>query len=142
LRLATGILGHIRHDEEWAARMDPTRGFQNGAGLAIGLVQLVVPAVGVGLENPRIVGEVGLRMLAGSIPRVVEHRRRLRRAAERAIVAHIDPTPPGDGLALGQDRLPCAAAPTLFLCLKSGRRRCRLPDKGRRVSIEIMFLKI
>ena len=43
-------------------------------------------------------------MLAAAIARVIEHRRRRRRPAERPIVAHIDPTSPGIGLALGQDR--------------------------------------
>src|SRR6195256_485186 len=45
-----------------------------------------------------------LGMLAGSITRVVEHGSRRRGAAERAIVAHVNPTSPGVGLALGQDR--------------------------------------
>jgi hypothetical protein len=36
--------------------------------------------------------------------RVIEHRRRRRRPAKRWIVAHIDPTSPGVGLALGQNR--------------------------------------
>src|SRR5450759_5561958 len=45
-----------------------------------------------------------LGVLAGSIARVIEHRRRRRGAAERAIVAHINPTSPGVSLALGQDR--------------------------------------
>ena len=43
-------------------------------------------------------------MFAGAIARVIEHRRRRRGAAERAIVAHVNPTSPGVGLALGQDR--------------------------------------
>src|SRR3981189_3774226 len=45
-----------------------------------------------------------LGMLAGSITRVVEHGSRRRGAAERAIVAHVNPPSPGVGLALGQDR--------------------------------------
>jgi len=43
-------------------------------------------------------------MLSGAIVRVIEHRRRRRRAAERAIVARINPTAASMGLALGQDR--------------------------------------
>jgi hypothetical protein len=66
LRRAAGILSDIRHDEERASRVDPTRGFQNGAGPVIGLIQAVA--------------------------RVVEHRRRRCRAAERAIVAQVNPT--------------------------------------------------
>src|ERR1700755_3013096 len=90
--------------KERATCVDPTRGLQNGAGLAIGLIQLVVPAVGVGLENPSVVGEVGLRMFGGPVARVVEHCRRRCGAAERAIVAQVNPTSPRGGLALGQDR--------------------------------------
>ena len=84
--------------------MDPAGRFQDRPRLAIGFVQLVVAAVSVGLENPGVVGEMRLGMLAGSIARVIEHRRRRRGAAERPIVAHVDPTSPGVGLALGQDR--------------------------------------
>src|SRR5439155_18922524 len=59
---------------------------------------------GVGLEDPGIAGQMRLSMLAGPIARVVEHRRRRILPAERTIVAHINPTSPGVGLALGQDR--------------------------------------
>ena len=45
LRFAMGILGHIRHDEEGAAGMDPAGGFQDRAWIAIQLVQLVVSAM-------------------------------------------------------------------------------------------------
>ena len=45
-----------------------------------------------------------LRMLARSIARVIEHRRRRRGAPEWAIVAHINPTSPSVSLALGQNR--------------------------------------
>jgi hypothetical protein len=38
LRLATGILGKIRHDEERAAGMHPAGRFQDRPGFAIGLV--------------------------------------------------------------------------------------------------------
>src|SRR5438477_2342435 len=84
--------------------MDPARRLDDLARLAVGLVQPVVSAEGVGLEDPGIVGQMRLSMLAGPIARVVEHRRRRSRPAERTIVAHINPTSPGIGLALGQDR--------------------------------------
>src|SRR5205807_9210326 len=64
----------------------------------------VVSAEGVGLEDPGIVGQMRLSMLAGPIARVVEHRRWRIRPAERTIVAHINPTSPGVGLPFGQDR--------------------------------------
>ena len=83
--------------------MDPAGGFQDRPRLAIGLVQLGVSAVRVSLENPSVVGEMRLRVLAGAVARVIEHRRRRRSAAERTIVAHINPASPGVSLALGQD---------------------------------------
>ena len=43
-------------------------------------------------------------MPAGPVARVIEHRRRRIPPAERPIVAHVNPTSPGVGLALGQDR--------------------------------------
>ena len=44
-----------------------------------------------------------LRMLAPAIARVIEHRRRRPGAAEGLVIAHVDPTSPGVGLALGQN---------------------------------------
>src|SRR3981189_823776 len=45
-----------------------------------------------------------LGVLAASVARVIEHRRRRRSAAKREIVAHVNPTSPGISLALGEDR--------------------------------------
>ena len=45
---------------------------------------------------------MALRMFAAPVTRVIEHRRRRSGAAEGRIVADIDPTAPGVGLALGQ----------------------------------------
>ena len=47
---------------------------------------------------------MALGVLAGAVAGVIEHGRRRRRAAERAVVADIGPQSAGDGLALGQDR--------------------------------------
>ena len=44
------------------------------------------------------------RVIAGPVPRVAEQRGRRIGAAERRIVAHIDPGPPRGGLAPGQHR--------------------------------------
>ena len=44
------------------------------------------------------------RVIARTVPRVAEQRRRRVRAAERRVVAHIDPGPRRVGLALGQHR--------------------------------------
>ena len=104
LSLATGVLGQIGHDEERASGVDPAGRFEDRARRAAGLVELAVAAIGVGLEDPGVVGQMRLGMLAGPIARVVEHCRRRRRPAERLVVAHIDPDSAGVGLALGQDR--------------------------------------
>jgi hypothetical protein len=45
-----------------------------------------------------------LGMIAAPVSRVIEHRCRRRRPAKRSIVAHLNPTSPGVGLTLGQDR--------------------------------------
>ncbi len=73
--------------------MDPAGCFQDRARIAIR------SAISVGLENPSVVGEMRLGMLAGAVARVIEHRRRRHGAAERAIIAHVNPTSPGVGLA-------------------------------------------
>ena len=62
-----------------------------GPGLRAGMVELVEPGIGVGLQNPRVAREMPARMLAAAVARVVEDRRRRRRTAERLIVAHIGP---------------------------------------------------
>jgi len=59
---------------------------------------------GVGLEDPGIIGQMSLGVLAGAIARVIKHRRRRVLAAEWTIVAHVNPASPGVGLALGQNR--------------------------------------
>ena len=43
LRLTTGILGEIRHDEERAAGVDPAGRFQNRSGLRSGSYNLLYP---------------------------------------------------------------------------------------------------
>ena len=91
-------------DEERPAGMRPARRLDDRARLAVGFIELGVAAISVGLEDPGIAGQMRLRMLAAAIARVIEHRRRRRRPGERPIVAHIDPTSPDVGLALGQDR--------------------------------------
>jgi hypothetical protein len=62
-----GIFSQIRHDEERAPRMDPTRRFKDISGTSPGLVELAASTVGVGLEYPGVVGQVRLGMFAGSI---------------------------------------------------------------------------
>jgi hypothetical protein len=67
LRLAAGVGGDIGHDEERPAGMHPARRLNEGTRLAVGLVQLVVSAKGIGLKDPGIVGQMRLGMLAGAI---------------------------------------------------------------------------
>jgi hypothetical protein len=58
LRRAPGVRGEIGHLEEGSAGMDPARRLDDRAGLAVGLVQLVVSAEGIGLEDPGIIGQM------------------------------------------------------------------------------------
>src|SRR5690348_5966292 len=104
LRLAAGIGSDISQDEKRPASMDPAPRLHQWARLAIGLVQLGVTAIGIGLKDPGILLQMCLRVLARPIARVVEHRRRWRRPAKRTVVAHVNPTSPSVGLALSQDR--------------------------------------
>jgi hypothetical protein len=57
LRLAPGIGGDIGQDEERPAGMHPARRFDDRPRLAIGLIQLVVAAISVSLEDAGIAGE-------------------------------------------------------------------------------------
>ena len=69
---------------------------------AAGFIELAVAAIGVGLQDPGEAREMSLGMLARSVARIIEHRRRRRRAAEGAVVAHIGPTSPNIGFSLGE----------------------------------------
>ena len=102
--LAPGVLLEIGHGEERAPRMDPTRRLPDRARLSARQIELVVAVIGVGLQDAGISRQMRLRMLAPAIARVVEHRRGRPDAAERLVVANINPAPPGIGFALGQNR--------------------------------------
>jgi len=84
--------------------MGPAGCLQDRPRLAICLVELVVAAVGVGLQHPGVGGQMRLGMLAAPVARVVEHDRCWRRAAKRPVIADIDPESASDGLALGEHR--------------------------------------
>ena len=84
--------------------MHPTRRLDERARLAFGLIEFGVATIGVGLEDPGITGQMRLRVIAAAVARVIEHRRRRRRSAERPVVAHVNPTSPDIGLAFGQNR--------------------------------------
>ena len=85
-----------------------------GPGLRSAQIELVVAVIGVGLQDAGVAGQMRLRMLAAPIARVIEHRRRRPGAAERPVVADVDPEPPGVGLALGQHRHRRASRPRGF----------------------------
>ena len=80
------------------------RGLGDRPRLAAGLVEPVEPGIGIGLQDPGIVVQMPLGMLAGAVARVEEHRRRRSGAGERLVVAHIDPQAAFARLVLGQYR--------------------------------------
>src|SRR5262245_66645543 len=84
--------------------MRPAPCLQDRPGLASRLVELVVAAIRIGLKDAGVTGQMCLRMLPGPVARVIEHCRRRCPAAKWLIIAHIDPTSPGGGLALGKHR--------------------------------------
>ena len=88
--------------EQLAPAMRPARRLADRSRPTPRRVEGVVPGIGIGLQDPRVAGEVPLRMFGRPIPGVAEHRRRGRRAAEWPVVADKGPEPAGDGLAPGQ----------------------------------------
>src|SRR4051812_9482202 len=91
LRLAPGIRRKSRQDEERPAGMCSTGRLDDRPRLTSGLVQLVVAAISVGLEDAGITGQMSGRMVAPAITRIVEHRRRWVRAGKRPVIAYIRP---------------------------------------------------
>src|SRR4051794_35346874 len=111
--------------------VNPTSSFQDRPRPAARLIELAIAAVGVGLEDAAIAGQMSLGMLAGPVARVVEHCARRRLSPERLVVAHIDPDPARVGLAFGQHRnrgviavQPLGAQDVGFEALEQ-RRQCR-----------------
>ena len=80
--------------------MHPARRFPNRGGLPVREIQLVVAVVGVGLQDAGVARQMRLRVLAPPIVRVMEDRGGRPGAAERLIVADVNPEPAGVGLAL------------------------------------------
>ena len=112
--LAARVLLDVGQNEELAPRMRPARRLPDRAGLAVREIELVVAVVGVRLQDAGVAREMRLRMLAPPIARVMEDRGRRPGAAERPIVANIDPEPAGVGLAFGQHRHGRASRPRGF----------------------------
>src|SRR5262245_5781951 len=102
--LATRILFNIGHSEERAARMRPARGFPDWSRIAPSQIELVMPVIGVSLQDASISRQMPLGMLALAIAGVVEHRRRRARSTKRPIISHVNPASPRVGLPLGQHR--------------------------------------
>ena len=81
------------------------RRFQDRACVAARVVELAIAAVGISLEDAAVAGQMGLRMLAGAIARVIKYCPRPGPPAKRLVVAHIDPDATGVGLAFGYRRI-------------------------------------
>ena len=97
-------LGHVGQHVELAPAVRPARRLGDRAGFSPGVIEIVEPGIGIGLQDAGIVGQVLARMLATTVARVVEQGRRWRRTAERPVIAHVGPKPARDGLAAGQHR--------------------------------------
>src|SRR6185437_4439075 len=90
--------------EELAPGMAPAQRGDDPPRLALGLIEAVVAAVGVGLEKATPMTEMAPRVFGCSVARGVEQRRWRPPSAERAVVADIDPDAADVRLAFGQDR--------------------------------------
>ncbi len=82
--------------------MRPAGSLPDRSWLASRQIELVVPVIGVGLQDADIPGQMRLGMLALAVAGVVEHRCRRTRAAERPVVPDVDPATGRIGLSLGQ----------------------------------------
>ncbi len=104
LRLALRIRSEIGEDKEFPSRVTPARGLRDRTRQPVGFVQLAIATIGISLEDSGIVGQVSPGMCSAAIARIVKHRGRRRRSAERAVITHIDPRAGDVGLAAGQHR--------------------------------------
>ena len=103
--LAASLAGRdVRELEEFAPGMRPTCSLGDRPRRSASHIEGVVPGVDVGLEDAGERLQVFDRVIAGTVPRVAEQSRRRVRAAERPVVADIDPRPAGGALAPGQHR--------------------------------------
>ncbi len=70
--------------------MDPTRRFPDRSRVAFRQIELIVPVIGVGLQDAGISRQMRLGMLAPAVAGVVEHRRRRPGAAKRPSDGPVD----------------------------------------------------
>ncbi|MCY1312682.1 hypothetical protein D9M70_631250 [compost metagenome] len=84
--------------------MGPAQGLDDQPGLTVRCEQPVVTGIGVGLQDAGEAAQVLVGVIARAVSRSPEQHRRRIGAAEGPIVADIDPSPAGFGLALRQDR--------------------------------------
>ncbi|KAF2174632.1 hypothetical protein K469DRAFT_686407 [Zopfia rhizophila CBS 207.26] len=89
--------------EQFAPAMGPARCLGDRAGLASCFVEIVEPGISVRLQDPRVSGQVPVRVLGCAVPRIPEHRRRWCRPGKGPVVAHIGPEAGRDGLAAGHE---------------------------------------
>ena len=93
--LAAAFLAYCPLDigqlEKLAPRVSEATGFEHGTGLAAVAIELAISAIGVGLQDACPGYEMGARMFAAPVARVMEQRGRWCWSAERSIVAHINP---------------------------------------------------
>ena len=100
--VALELLPDVDELEEFPACMNPAICARHGLIRPAFREQGIEAGISVDLENTGIAGQVGARMLAPAIAGVVAQRHWRRRAAERAIVAHIVPYPRHAGFQFGQ----------------------------------------
>ena len=116
--------------------MRPTGRLPDRARLVVDEIELVVAVIGVGLQDAGVSRQMRLRMLAAPIARIVEHRSRRPDAAERPVVAHIDPAASGVGLALRQNRhgrVPRLKPEGRLAMQPLGRHHMRLDEAAQRI---------
>ena len=102
--LARGRLGQIGQDKELSAPVAPARRLGDRPRTSLGVVKPIEPAISVSLENPGIVGQMALRVLAVAVAGIEEQGSGRGRSGKRPIIADVCPNSAGHRLALGQHR--------------------------------------
>lgn len=83
--------------------MSPTERFGDRTARPGRLIEPAEATIGVGLQDPAVIGQVPLGVLAAAIARVAEEDGR-HALAEGAVIANIGPQSAGDRLVLGEHR--------------------------------------